>query len=688
MPAIRPMRTNRRTRGSRPGSMRRTARAGMAAATTLTASAVLALSPLAAAGAQIPSAVAAVPASSAPKPFVSRMTVRWQPFTDTRGQVWQARSASLGTQRLSTALEGKDIIGTSEDGLYVANAAGVTGYRLAVPHAGTYKVRLLMAESWHNAAGKRVFDVEAEGKAAAESIDIFGAVGKGAAHDVLFRTEVADGTLDLRFIARADLPLISAIEVIDVTGQARPETFASRMTASRTSITDSKGKVWDRMGPGFGTSRRSVALVGKDIQGTEDDDVYRISGIDAKGMLVPVPGKADYTVRLLMADGAFSEAGERVFDIIAEGRSVARGVDIVARVGKGAAYDLTFPARVEDGMLTIQFVAKANLPLISAIEVTSTDPGAEGQPKDISLIPLPDTSVYHTSIKKAPVAPDSDVLMTRLREDIDGGAGYTAAVNSHQYNAAFHVADDDTPRYTVEFDDCQRKGYIPSHLFTDEKYFVDVPVPANAQAATGTDAQMTIYHPGTDQIWEFWKMKRTASGGWSACWGGRIDNLSSSNGIFPEPFGVAASGLLMVGGVIGIEEAAHGRIDHALYLTVKQANELISYPANRTDGKSKDPAHLREGQRLRLDPSLDIRSLNLTPLGEVIARAAQRYGFIVSDQGGAVGLATQSGRVDQERTGINPWNILLGGPSYTVMAGFPWDKVEALEVDYGKPSDG
>lgn len=611
--------------------------------------------------------------------FTSRMTTRWTPFKDSVGRTWAARSASLGSLHYSSLLVGRDIARTEEDELYAVNAFGVTGYRLAVPRNGAYDVTLRMAEDFYNAAGKRVFDVEAEGSPVAQGVDIFAAVGKAAAHDVSFRVQVDDGVLDLRFVARKDLPLVSAIEVVE----APRETFAWRMSARGIPITDTQGRVWQRMGTSFGTTRRVTNLLRKDVKGTDDDDLFRLGGVAAKGMLVPVPAKADYQVRLLMADGEWTEPGRRVFDIAAEGKVVASGVDIIAAVGEGAAHEVSFPVRVEDGMLTIQLTAHAGLTLVSAIEVTSTDPAARAALPDTDLIPLPDTSIYHQPIADAPKAWNSDVLMERLRLDI---GGMPAAVNAYNYNASIYRATPTTPRVTIEFDDCQKKGYVPHGLFDQGEYFVDVPIPDDARAATGTDAQLSIFEPATDRLWEFWQFKRTPTGGWSACWGGRVDDLSASDGRFPVPFGASASGLLMTGGVIGIAEAARGEINHAIYLTVKEASTLVSYPANRTDGTSLDPAYLREGQRLRLDPALDVTTLGLSPLGEAIARAAQKYGFIVADRGGTVGVATQSGRAVEARTGMNPWDVLLGGPAHSVLEKFPWDKVEAIAVDYGKPT--
>lgn len=629
-------------------------------------------------------------ASAAGAPFVSRMTARWMPFTDSTGTRWDARSWSLGSDKSTLALQNADIIGTDRKELYQVGAFAVKGYRLAVPQAGSYSVRLLMAEGYWTAPGKRVFDVYAENLPAAKDIDIFRSVGKGAAFDVQFVVAVTDGALDLRFDSKVDHALITAIEVTQVPDEPVPpkevQTFAYRMTAASTELVDAAGHTWKRRGPGFGSSKLNTRLVGKEVAGTEDDNLYQYNAYGMKGMLVPVPATATYRVRLLFAEGYWTEPGKRVVDVRAEGRVVASGVDAVAAAGPATAHDVVFDTRVDDGMLTLDFVSLTDQPMVAGIEVTSTDPAAATSLPSASLIPLGSTSVFHQDLTNAPVVEGSSAIMTRLRAAIAGEWGFNAAVNAYQYNSAFYTATPSTPRHTVAFYDCQNKGWTPNGLFDGPQYFVDVPIPNGAVPATGTDSQMGIYDPSTDQLWEFWVMRRTATGGWEACWGGRVDDVSTSDGTFPEPFGVSASGLVMAGGVVSIQEAARGEIDHALYLTVTEAKALLfSHPANRTDGRSEGDDILVEGQRLRLDPSLDVRTLGLTPFGEAVARAAQKYGFIVSDLGGTVSIATESGRPDERRTGLNPWEILLGGPSYDALSKFPWDRVEVMPIDYGKP---
>jgi hypothetical protein len=70
----------------------------------------------------------------------------------------------------------------------------------------------------------------------------------------------------------------------------------------------------------------------------------------------------------------------------------------------------------------------------------------------------------------------------------------------------------------------------------------------------------------------------------------------------------------------------------------------------------------------------------------MIARAAQTYGFIVTDKGGAVAITAQGGAAEQAATGQDPWAALLGGlVDYRVMKKFPWNRLQALPQNYGRP---
>ena len=160
-------------------------------------------------------------------------------------------------------------------------------------------------------------------------------------------------------------------------------------------------------------------------------------------------------------------------------------------------------------------------------------------------------------ISDAPVAADSARLVANLASQVATRYNGVAAFNWNSYNVSFFTASAQTPRTTVIWDNCQSKPKVPPQLY-DPAYgahFVGVPIPDDAVPANGTDGELTIWSPSTDQLWEFWKAYKS-SDGWHACWGGRIDNWSQSPGYFGRNMGASASGLALAPGVIGIDECS------------------------------------------------------------------------------------------------------------------------------------
>lgn len=320
-----------------------------------------------------------------------------------------------------------------------------------------------------------------------------------------------------------------------------------------------------------------------------------------------------------------------------------------------------------------------------------TTPTPVRKPRDTSptrLVQLAPDSPFYDLVATAPLAPNSAQSIASLARQVRDNWGGTAAVNAYSYNTSIVRVAANQKRIRVGYHNCQNKNYMPPGLYDGAKHFVDVPVPDDAIPAGGTDGALALYDPAADQAWEFWQMRKTATGGWEACWGGRIDRVSTSRtGTFPFPFGASASGIITAAGAISIEEARRGTIDHAMNLGILETAmfDRVSWPANRSDGYTKDINALRIGQRLRLDPTVDVDSLKLSPFATMVAKAAQKHGFIVTESSGAVAISTESGAMVQAKTGVNPWGDIIGGPAYSALHGFPWDRMQALPPDYGKP---
>ncbi|AFY68806.1 hypothetical protein Pse7367_0498 [Thalassoporum mexicanum PCC 7367] len=111
-----------------------------------------------------------------------------------------------------------------------------------------------------------------------------------------------------------------------------------------------------------------------DIGGTVDDPLYQTERYDANlAYTIPLVD-GEYQVSLEFAELYHNSAGNRVFDVSAEGQLFVDDLDIYAQVGKNAAYSQTFNVSINDGALDLDFVASADAAKVSAIAITPIEP--------------------------------------------------------------------------------------------------------------------------------------------------------------------------------------------------------------------------------------------------------------------------------------------------------------------------
>ncbi len=251
----------------------------------------------------------------------------------------------------------------------------------------------------------------------------------------------------------------------------------------------------------------------------------------------------------------------------------------------------------------------------------------------------------------------------------------TVGINTTSYSSPVYTVPADQPTVKVTPQNCLGYG-IPTGLAAQ---LAAVPIPPGATPASGSDGDMIVYQPSTNTEWELWEAKDTG-GSWTACAGGEITGVSSSNGVFPAPLGVAASGLSLLGGQIHLSDLASGSINHVLEVQVPRTEQgVFVAPAVRTDGWSTASNAIPEGTRFRLNPDVNLSSLGLSPVGLEVARAIQTYGLVISDTSGAVNFIAQDPSPQMAAGAPNPYNSWFGStPSYEVLAGIPWQDLEAV----------
>lgn len=278
--------------------------------------------------------------------------------------------------------------------------------------------------------------------------------------------------------------------------------------------------------------------------------------------------------------------------------------------------------------------------------------------------------------------PSSQALIQGFVAEIgrEQEAGIGPWIQTDESSTPLYTVPSDQPTALVHLDDMPEPSYVVL-----QGAFEEVPLPPDAQPAAGSDGHLTVYQPSTDSLWEFWQLHREADG-WHASWGGAMKHVSGSPGYYTadaypgatSQWGSTATSLPVIGGTIMASELQRGEIDHALAMNIPDARAgVFAWPAQRSDGTGGEEL-LPEGAKLRLDASLDLTSLHLSPAAMTIVEAAQKYGVIIRD---ITHHATAFYAEDPTPLGTNPYpEIFENQYPNVVLAGFPWDRLQVMRM--------
>jgi hypothetical protein len=238
-------------------------------------------------------------------------------------------------------------------------------------------------------------------------------------------------------------------------------------------------------------------------------------------------------------------------------------------------------------------------------------------------------SPWNTPIGPSPAYdPQSDLHVSAIGDELSS--------DPTQYTYPVYEVTGDTPTRPV------RLSGVFSEVFDgggsvrmEKEATVELPIPAGAASAKGSDRQIVLVNWETGDEWGAWQLDQESDGSWTAT------NSSHYNvrwdAVAPDMFGARGAGVPYLAGLVRPCEIARGRIDHALAFAYDFPTPEHVYPATKSDGESIDPADMPEGSRLQLDPSLTVsrlRSLGCAGPCLTVARALQRYGMYVIDQSG------------------------------------------------------
>jgi hypothetical protein len=225
-------------------------------------------------------------------------------------------------------------------------------------------------------------------------------------------------------------------------------------------------------------------------------------------------------------------------------------------------------------------------------------------------------------VDRLPVAPDSAAIVRSIgiagaiKADFGSGLWEGGPIG-----IPYDVVGRRTPRSRVRFD------------YAGESDRVRYPIPRDVHVEGGAgadgDRHALLVDRARCRLFELFALRREADGwhaGSGATWNLRRPRLRPSGWTSADAAGLPILPLLARYG-----EVRRGRIRHALRMTVSQTRSAFTWPARHFASDANDPGLPRMGERLRLRASVDISGLPRQ--ARVVARAMQRYGVIVADNG-------------------------------------------------------
>jgi hypothetical protein len=299
-------------------------------------------------------------------------------------------------------------------------------------------------------------------------------------------------------------------------------------------------------------------------------------------------------------------------------------------------------------------------------------------------IPLPYRAFSSSSYwnrplpRSAPVAPESRRVVAFLRRTATTDFVYLAgASRTGKWGHPIYWSNVDDPGYSMS-NTCS---------FRQPSEFLSIRIPRSARPDPTSDSAMTVYDRSKGIVYGLHRAAYDeANDAWSAC-GGAVYYLASNGldgslrrsndernaghrGVPPPTFAVR------------YDEVQYGAIRHVLKIAVPRTKCRHVFPMSGDECGSLNRYAPPEGARIRIKPSIDLSTIELSPEARIVAEALQDYGAVIGDQsGGPVSLKLEN-TLAEGRGQL--WDGVLSSDS---LAAIPLGSYEVIRFGYDPTRD-
>jgi hypothetical protein len=234
---------------------------------------------------------------------------------------------------------------------------------------------------------------------------------------------------------------------------------------------------------------------------------------------------------------------------------------------------------------------------------------------------LPNQAAWNQDVSRAPVTPNSAATIAYI--DANGGNFLHPDFGSPRpYGFPYTVVGQGQPkrkvRYTAYGSESDREPFPLPRM-----------APIEGGQGSDGDRHLLVVDRAGCKLYELYRAF-PRGGGWNADSGASWDLRSTA--LRPDSWTSAdAAGLPIFPGLVRYDEAASGRIDHAIRVTFDSTRDAWVHPATHCAGDSANPAAPAMGTRLRLKAGYGLG--HFSGPAKTIALALKHYGMIVADNG-------------------------------------------------------